>query len=134
MTSYKRAATDFVAFVVSAAAKKLPSSIKVDLPPDQEEAAKSYQNSLSSEDEGLQDKSLQALLWEVFSHKARGDQVTGSLPYYLFLVLYSFKKDGGLDMCSNITRTISKMVYLGRTAIFNHIQAEMDAEGKGFYE
>jgi len=56
-----------------------------------------------------------------------------AFPVYRFLVLYSFRRDGSIEPCNDITQYISKIVFFARACIYRRIRETMDANHTGFF-
>lgn len=128
---YKQVGVELVTFIVSAALGTLPQNVKPKVPDDQKQIARSYYDALSR-GTGEGDQLLQHLLYATFTHNARSADPKG-LPFYRFLILYSFRRDGSLDACNNITQVISKIVFFARACIYNEIKREMKTLDEGFF-
>jgi len=122
---------DFVVFIVAAAIGRFSKQVNPSIPTTQADAARKYKDAVDR-GTGEQSARLQALLLTVFNHKICESATV--LPGYRFLVFYSFRRDGGLDVCKNITQIISKLVFLGRATIFNGSMALVHAPDTCFLE
>lgn len=129
--AYAIVAANFVAFVLNATAGRLPGEIVVPVPPAQAEAAKKYEDSVQR-GTGQDALMLQNLLFAVFSQKTRNDDIM--FPAFHFMVFYSFRSDGSLDLYNNITRILSTFVYTGRVAILNAVMERADRDVLSFNE
>lgn len=75
---------------------------------------------------------MQAFLFSMFT-QSMANNTPHVFPLYRFLVFYSFRHDGSIEPCNNITQTISKIVFYGRASIYLHIRTTMDANRCGFF-
>lgn len=117
--------------MVEAATGRLPERIVPDVPEAQVKAAKSYEQALVR-GTGQQVALLQELLLSVFTHKICGDH--SSIPAMRFLVFYSFRKDGSLELFNKVTRILSEFIYAGRSVIFNAVMACVKPPNVSFSE
>lgn len=128
---YTNLGIDMVAFVVAAARECLPEGFGFELPDRQRKDAVAYHVAVES-GSGQEKTALQDLLYSMFTQNVREKDVK-DLAVYRFLIFCAFREDGSLDICNNITRIISKIVFFARASIYNRIRAEMDANGEGFF-
>jgi hypothetical protein len=128
---YTHLGIDMVAFVVAAARECLPEGFGFGLPDRQREDAVAYHVAVES-GSGQERKALQSLLYSMFTENVREKDVK-HLAVYRFLIFYAFREDGSLDICNNITRFISKIVFFARASIYNRIRAEMKTNNEGFF-
>ena len=132
VTGYAHVAIDFVMFIIAAATACLQPNITGIIPEEQKRRALTYVHAITRAT-GREGACLHELLFSIFTHKMCDDGV--DLPSYRFLALYSIRKDGNLDAANNITGVISKLVYLGRAAIYNSVTARVNPlENIGFFE
>ena len=102
-------------FVLCAGTDRMPAKFCADVPQPQHDAAALYEDALIR-GTGREVPLLHDLLLKVFTHKICDDGST--LPFYRFLVFYSFCRDGSLLLCNNITQIISRLVYLARATFW----------------
>jgi len=76
---------------------------------------------------------LQDLLYSIFTQRLT-NRTAHAFPAYRFLVLYSFRRDGSVQPCNDITQIISKIVFFARGCIYRQIKSIMDKEDRGFFE
>lgn len=129
--AYSHLAVNFVTFIVATALDNVPSEVAGVLPHSQKKAALAYEDAVAR-GTGQEDALLHDLLLNIFTHKVCDSGV--SLPSYRFLALYSFREDGSLDIGNNITQVISKLVFVGRAAMYNSIVARVRPPDVGFFE
>ena len=128
---YCKAGTDLVTFVVGACMDRLGDKIHVETTAEQKECAQRYLNSVQRSD-GSEVDALQDLLYSVFTQRSATLNPHDFL-VYRFFVFYSFRRDGSIQQCNNITQIVSWLVFFARGCIYRHIKSVMDATGDGFF-
>ena len=103
----------------------------MDVPEDQQMLASELYEGLLAGD-GSAVPALQGFLFSIFA-QGMENNTAHVLPVYRFLVLYSFRHDGSIEPCNNITQVISKVVFYARACIYLHIRATMDTNRCGFF-
>lgn len=129
--SYSKLGADLVTFCIGLAKGAYPKYVR-DLPVGQRSAIKSYLRALLSPQADEQGP-LQRLLYKIFTQKASKPGERYKLTAYRFLILHSFCEEGNIDWCGTITQHISKLVFLGRCAIYQKIKIRMEEHGEGFF-
>lgn len=134
--SYSKLGADLITFSLGLAKDSYPEYIW-EVTTEQELAAVAYTNALQSPWTDIKkfiQERLQKLLYVLFTEKSTTVHSRYRSTVYRFLILYSFCKEGGIDYCGTITQHISKLVFLGRCAIYQKIQQEMQKRGDiGFF-
>ena len=128
--AYLKGGADLVTFLIGACLNKLEKA-HMDIPEEQQSLALELHEGLRAED-GSAVPALQRFLLSVFTQRME-NSTAHVLPVYRFLVLYSFRRDGSIEPCDNITQIISKIVFYARACIYMHIRATMDANRCGFF-
>ena len=128
--AYIKMGTDLVAFLVGACTGQL-GKVQAEVTDEQRGLASQFRERLQDCDDTTV-AALQAFLLSFFTHSMKDKSVHTLLPYR-FVVLYSFRHDGTILPCNDITQIISKVVYFGRGSIFKCIKATMDADHTGFF-
>ena len=128
--AYLRGGADLVTFLVGACLDKL-EKVRMDVPEEQQNLAWELHEALQAGD-GSAVPVLQRFLFSIFSQSME-NSTAHVFPAYRFLVLYSFRHDGSIEPCNNITQIISKIVFYARACIYMHIRATMDANHCGFF-
>lgn len=129
--SYSKLGTDLITFCIGLVKDAYPKYIR-DLPVEQRSAIKAYLRALLSPQADTQGP-LQRLLYRLFTQKATKPGERYRLTAYRFLILHSFREEGNIDWCSTITQHISKLVFLGRSAIYQKIKIRMEEHEEGFF-
>lgn len=128
--AYKKAGADLVTFLIGACQGSL-GKVEVETTHEQRKLSKKFFEALERGDES-ETSPLQNLLFSVFTQQL-ADQNIHVFPAYRFLVFYSFRSDGSIEPCNNITQIISKIVFFARGSIFMRVKSVMHAEHRGFY-
>lgn len=127
---YRKIGRDLFTFVIGACMEKL-GVIQLDTTQEEKEAADKYLRSVYTGD-GSEMSHFRDLVYAIFTEDQKNRQVFDVLAYR-FLMLYSFRRDGSVKPCNDITQIISGMVYHARGSILQKIQSEMDARKVGFH-
>ena len=128
-TSYSKLGADLITFCLGLVSGAFPKYTRP-VPDDQRSAAKAYLRALEFSRANTQ-KLLQRFLYTLFTQPLAEDRYRSTA--YRFLIVYSFRQEGNIDFCGTITQHISRMVFLGRCAIYQQIQKEMKSRGQGFF-
>lgn len=128
--AYKSMGTDLVTFLVGACLDKL-GKVHVRATDEQRALAVRFVQALEDCDDS-EEPYLQDFLLSIFTQSMK-DETPHVFPVYRFLVFRSFRRDGSVEPCNNITQFISKIVFYGRACIFKRIMAIMKAEHRGFF-
>ena len=127
---YGDCGTDLVMFVIGACTDRL-GKLHVETTDHQKALVKRLVGRLERGD-GSEESSLQDLLRVIFT-EYMANRPPYALLVYRFLILYSFRRDGSLQPCNNITQTTSMLVFFGRGSILIQIMFLMDLHRQGFY-
>lgn len=127
---YGDCGTDLVTFVVGACRDEL-GELHVETTDEQKALAKRFLDHLLRRD-GSEQSPLQDLLYSVFTEYL-ANRPPQALLAYRFLILYSFRHDGSIQLCNNITQIISREVFFGRGSMLFMIKSIMDREKRGFH-
>jgi predicted Fe-S protein YdhL (DUF1289 family) len=114
-----------------AAARGCWARVHVELTRDQKALAEVFVEAAKRRD-GSDMGPLQDLFYSLFTQQL-GNQTCYAFPVYRFLVLYSFRRDGTVRPCNEITQIISKLVFWARGCILKRIRSIMDHEQCGFF-
>lgn len=135
-TSYAKLGADFITFFLGLMEGKYPAYIR-EVPDKQRLAGAAYARALQAprtDVRKLTQERLQKLLYTLFTEYASTVNGRYRSTVYRFLIVYSFRKEGNIDYCGTITQHISKLVFLGRCAIYQRIKQEMEKRGNaGFF-
>ena len=86
----------------------------------------------TSSGQAQQQAALQHFLLTLFTQNKHNES-RYSLTVFRFLVLYSFSRDGCLAKSGTVTQYVSKVVFIGRGAIFNEIKKAMAMNNQGYF-
>jgi hypothetical protein len=128
--AYRQCGTDLITFIVGGR-KRLLGKVHVELTRDQKALAEVFVEAAKRRD-GSDMGPLQDLFYSLFTQQL-GNQTCYAFPVYRFLVLYSFRRDGTVRPCNEITQIISKLVFWARGCILKRIRSIMDHEQCGFF-
>lgn len=103
----------------------------MELTDDQKALAEAFVDAAKRRD-GSDMEPLQDLFYSLFTQEL-ANQTSYAFPVYRFLVLYSFRRDGTVHPCNEITQIISKLVFWARGCILKRIRSIMDHERCGFF-
>ena len=130
-TSYSKLSLDLITFCIGLVKGKYPTYVH-NLPRKQKSAVKLFLHAPQSPQADTQGP-LQKLLYRLFTQEASTTGERYRLTVYLFLIVSSFCKEGNIDWCGSITQRISKLVFLGRCAIYQKIWGRMEKDEQGFF-
>ena len=131
--AYSKVATDLVVFCLGVITGHI-THFKTGFTQEMADTGSNFLSALQTTSIPEQDSALQAFFYSLFTQKRCGEADKYNLLAFLFLVLYSFTRDGNLRPCNTFTQYFSKTIFFARGAIFNQITAEAKQEDKGFFE
>lgn len=121
---------DLVTFLVNACFDKL-GEVPVQVEDEQRMLARRFCKTLKRSDDSKV-ATLQNLLFSVFTQN-RGNENAHVFSPYRFLVLSSFRRDGSVEPCNNITQIVSKIVFYARACIYKRIEDTRKVDRSGFF-
>lgn len=128
---YKGYVADLLTFVIGAC-KDILGDVQLETTKKEKEAAEKYLRSTRNHD-GFEMSHFQDLVLAIFTED-RKDRPVFDVLAYRFLMMYSFRRDGSIQPCNDITQIISGMVFFARGSILIKIQSKMAADHLGFHE
>jgi len=131
---YTKAATDLIVFALGVTTDSIAEWKKSAYSDEIKDAGSMFLAALEAGSEDEKAKSLQALLFAIFSQKRTGCADKYTFLAFSFVVLYSFRREGHLDHCNKFTQSFSKLIWFARAAIFKVITGEAKAKDVGFFE
>jgi hypothetical protein len=131
--AYSKVGTDLVVFSLGVITGEI-KQFKTTFTGEMAEAGKTFLDTLRTTDILAQDAALQDFFLSLFTQKRCGEADKYSLLTYAFLVVYSFSVDGTLRRCNMFSQYFSKAAFFCRGALFNAINAQAQAEDRGFFE
>ena len=131
--AYSKVATDCLVYCLGVITGDI-TEFKTSFTQEMADAADNFLTALQTTSTSDQDDALQSFLFSVFSQKRCGTPDKYSFLIYSFLVLYSFSEDGTLKPCNTFSQYNSKVIFFGRSTLFNRIMSDADRDEKGFFE
>ena len=131
---YTKAATDLVVFALGVTTDSIAEWKRSAFSDEIRDAGTRFLAVLKTDSEDDKARSIQDLLYAIFTQKRTGCADKYTFLAFSFLVLYSFRREGYLDHCNSFTQGFSKLIWFARASIFKVITAEAKTKDVGFFE